>query len=488
MDLDPATATAGQLGRAISERELSSRELLDHLLDRAGKINPQLNAIVAWDTERARAAADAADQATMRGEIAGPLHGLPMTVKDLFETEGLVTTAGATELAGHVPSADAIPVSRLKAAGAIVFGKSNTPRYGSDLQTDNQVYGRTNNPWDPARTAGGSSGGAAAAVAAGLTPLELGSDIGGSIRNPSHYNGVYGLKPSWGIVPSRGHIPGPPGSLTEADVGVTGPIARCVADLRTVLGLVSGPRPQDAAGWRLELDAGPDRDGVAGLRVATVFGAGEGVLPLAGDVRALLDGFAARLAGAGAQVSEVPLPVPLADGFGLWRDLVMPIIGLGLTDEMYAEFSRLEDVPGDNLGLVNSKAMASRYRTWMGAVERREQQREVWSRFFGGWDVLLAPVMPTTAYPHDTERPMPERLVDIDGVAVPNFSMIAWCGAIGSVLLPVVTVPAGVTADGLPAGVQIAGPFLSDLRLLRLAELIDAAAGPGFTPPPSLAS
>jgi len=166
MDLDPATATAGQLARAISERELSSRELLDHLLDRAGKINPQLNAIVAWDTERARAAADAADQATMRGEIAGPLHGLPMTVKDLFETEGLVTTAGATELAGHVPSADAIPVSRLKAAGAIVFGKSNTPRYGSDLQTDNQVYGRTNNPWDPARTAGGSSGGAAAAVAA----------------------------------------------------------------------------------------------------------------------------------------------------------------------------------------------------------------------------------------------------------------------------------------------------------------------------------
>jgi len=128
MDLDPATATAGQLARAISERELSSRELLDHLLDRAGKINPQLNAIVAWDTERARAAADAADQATTRGEIAGPLHGLPMTVKDLFETEGLVTTAGATELAGHVPSADAIPVSRLKAAGAIVFGKSNTPR------------------------------------------------------------------------------------------------------------------------------------------------------------------------------------------------------------------------------------------------------------------------------------------------------------------------------------------------------------------------
>ena len=241
MDLDPATATAGQLARAISERELSSRELLDHLLDRAGRINPQLNAIVAWDTERARAAADAADQATMRGEMAGPLHGLPMTVKDLFETEGLVTTAGATELAGHVPSADAIPVSWLKAAGAIVFGKSNAPRYGSaTCRPTTRSSARTNNPWDPARTPGGSSGGAAAAVAAGLTPLELGSDIGGSIRNPSHYNGVFGLKPSWGIVPSRGHIPGPPGSLPGGRRRDR-PIARCVDDLRTVLGLLPGP-------------------------------------------------------------------------------------------------------------------------------------------------------------------------------------------------------------------------------------------------------
>ncbi len=486
MDLDPATATAGQLARAIAGREISSRELLGALLDRAGKINPQINAIVAWDTERARAAADAADQATARGEISGPLHGLPMTVKDLFETEGLVTTAGATELAGHVPQADAIPVARLKAAGAIVFGKSNTPRYGSDLQTSNQVYGRTGNPWDPARTAGGSSGGAAAAVAAGLTPLELGSDIGGSIRNPSHFNGVYGLKPSWGIVPSRGHIPGPPGSLTEADVGVTGPIARSVADLRTVLGLTAGPRPQDAAGWRLELDPGPERDSAAGLRVATVFGAGEGVLPLAADVRALLDGFAARLADAGARVEAVPMPVPLDEGFALWRDLVMPIIGLGLPEPMYAEFAKLDDVPASNLGLANSKAMASRYRTWMAAVERREQQREVWSRFFTRYDVLLAPVMPMTAYPHDTERSMPDRVVGIDGIEVPNFATMAWCGAIGSVLLPVVTVPVGLTPAGLPAGVQITGPFLADLRLLRLAELIDEAAGPGFTPPPPL--
>ena len=206
MDLD--FATASQLTRALRERTLSSRELIDHILARVDQHNGDLNAIVAIDRHRARAAADTADAATARGQVAGPLHGLPMTVKDVWETEGLVTTSGAPELKDHVPRTDALAVGRLKAAGAIIFGKTNTPLYAGDFQTFNDVYGRTNNPWDTSRTVGGSSGGAAAAVAAGLTPLELGSDIGGSIRIPAHFNGVYGLKPSWGVVPSRGHIPG----------------------------------------------------------------------------------------------------------------------------------------------------------------------------------------------------------------------------------------------------------------------------------------
>jgi amidase len=206
MDLDYATTT--ELTRAIRDRELSSRELLSHVLTRVEQRNPGLNAIVVLDADRAQAAADAADQATARGEADGPLHGLPMTVKDVWETEGLVTTAGATELKEYVPAADALAVGRLKAAGAIIFGKSNTPLYAGDFQTFNDVYGLTSNPWDHTRTAGGSSGGAAAAVAAGLTPLELGSDIGGSIRNPAHYNGVYGLKPSWGWCPAGATFPG----------------------------------------------------------------------------------------------------------------------------------------------------------------------------------------------------------------------------------------------------------------------------------------
>jgi amidase len=485
MDLDIATASAGALAAAVAGQQISSRELLDALLDRGSRVNPALNAIVAWDSDRAHNAAAAADQATARGEVTGPLHGLPMTVKDVFETEGLVTTAGAPELARYVPRADAVAVARLKAAGAIVFGKTNTPLYAGDWQTYNDVYGRTNNPWDVTRTAGGSSGGAAAAVAAGLTPLEYGSDIGGSIRNPSHYNGVYGLKPSWGVVPVRGHIPGPPGSLTEPDVGVAGPIGRSVSDLRTALTVTAGPLPQEAAGWRLNLDPGDDIGDVRRLRIAVVFGEGGDVVPVAADVRACLAAYAARLGDAGARVEAVPMPVPLRDGFDSWRDLVLPIIGAGLPDAAYAQFVTGAEQPGESMDVLIARAMASRYRAWAYAHERREQQRAAWGRFFADYDAVLAPAMPSTAFPHDTDRPLPERFIDIDGVAVHHHFAAAWCGAIGAVLLPVVTLPAGLAPSGLPVGMQVIGPFLSDLRLLRIADVIEAAAGGGFIAPPA---
>ena len=484
MDADIATATAAELAQAIQARVISSRELLDYLATRADRLNPMLNAIVAWDLDRARAAAAAADDATARGEAAGPLHGLPMTVKDVFETEGLLTTSGAPELADYVPRSDAVAVARLKQAGAIIFGKTNTPKYAGDWQTYNEVYGTTGNPWDTSRTAGGSSGGAAAAVAAGLTPLELGSDIGGSIRIPSHYNGVYGLKPSWGVVPVRGHIPGPPGSLVQVDIGVAGPIARSVDDLRTVLRVTAGPLPEDAAAWRLELDAGPAITSVSELRIAAVFDEGTDVVPISAAVRANLEGFAARLAGAGARVDATPLPVSLADGFRTWRDLTLPTIGLGLPAAEYAELAQLEDAPGDDPGLAIGRAMTSRYRDWMSATELRERQRAAWASFFDSYDVVLAPVMPTAAFPHDTARPMAERLLDVDGIAVPHFFAAAWCCAVGAMLLPVVTLPVGRDQAGLPVGVQVIGPFLGDMRLLRIAELLAAAGTAGFVAPP----
>lgn len=485
MDLDTATATASELVGALRHRSVSSRELLDEMLERVDERNPDLNAIVAVDAERARAAADAADRATAGGGDQGPLHGLPMTVKDVWETEGLATTSGAPELTGHIPKVDAVTVSRLKAAGAIVFGKTNTPIYAGDFQTYNDVFGVTNNPRDTTRTAGGSSGGAAAAIASGLTPLELGSDIGGSIRNPAHYNGVYGLKPSWGVVPSRGHIPGPPGSLVEPDVNCGGPLARSLDDLGLALSVVAGPLPEDAVGWRLELDEGPPVDGVESLRVAVVdAGEGRDLVPVSSDVRAGIDTFAGRAADAGARVDSVALPVPLSEGFRSWLELVLPIIGSGLPDDAYDEFAVLESIPGDDPVLVAGRSLSGRYRAWARANGLRQRQRADWARLFERYDVVLAPVMPTAAFPHDTERPLTERVLDVDGVAVPHLVAMAWCGAVGSVLLPVVTLPVDPTPTGLPVGVQVIGPFLSDLRLLRVAAQLDAAAGPGFIPPP----
>ncbi|MBO0823279.1 MAG: hypothetical protein J2P27_05400 [Actinobacteria bacterium] len=484
MTVNSATATAAELIHAIGDRQISSRELLEDLLARVDRVNPALNAIVARDVERARATAAAADDAIARGDPIGPLHGLPMTVKDVWETEGLVTTSGATELAHHIPATDALGVARLRQAGAIIFGKTNTPEYAGDWQTYNNVYGRTNNPWDVSRTAGGSSGGAAAAVAAGLTPLEFGSDIGGSIRCPAHFNGVYGLKPSWGVVPVRGHIPGQPGSLLTVDIGVAGPIARSVADLRTAFSVLAGPLPEDAPGWRLDLDPGLELTAVAGLRVAVVFGEGGDLVPIARDVRTLLDGFAARLSAAGAAVEEARLPVPLAEGLVTWRDLAMPIIGASLPEDVFARFAALENVPGDGPALATGRAMASRFRDVLIATNRRQRQRMAWSEFFRGYDVVLAPVLPVAAFPHDTDRPFDQRVLDVDGSEVPHPLAAAWLCAIGVMLLPVVTLPVGLTDKGLPVGVQLVGPFLSDLRLLRIAELVDTAAGAGFTPPP----
>jgi amidase len=482
--MDVTLASATEISGAIARKEVSSREVLDQLLARVDELNPAINAVVALDVERARAAAAAADDATARGDVLGPLHGVPMTVKDVWETEGLVTTSGAPELKDHVPSTDAIAVGRLKDAGAVIFGKTNTPLYAGDFQTYNEVYGRTNNPRDTSRTVGGSSGGSAAAVAAGMTPIELGSDIGGSIRIPSHFNGVYGLKPSWGLVPSRGHIPGPPGSLVEADVNCNGPIARSLDDLRTGIDVLAGPLPEDAVAWRVELEAGPPVDPTA-LRIATVFDQGRDLIPVSSEVTASLEAFAGRLGDAGIAVEARSLPVPLTDGMRSWQDMVLPIIGMGMPDEIYDGMAELADVPGDDITLSAGRAIVARYRTWARANQQRQLERAAWAAMFERYDAVLAPIMPTTAFPHDTERDMLERELDVDGVALPHRLAIAWCGAIGSVLLPVVALPTGPASDGLPVGVQVVGPYLTDVRLIEIARRLDEAAGPGFVPPPA---
>ena len=479
--MDPTFLPAVRLAELTRRREIGCLELLDHYIARVARLDGPINAVVVHDFDRARDRAHALDQSTDRS---APLFGVPMTVKESFDVAGLPSTRGHLAAKDHRAEHSSIAVRRLEAAGVVIFGKTNVPVDLADWQSYNPVYGTTTNPWNRDHTPGGSSGGSAAALAAGMTGLEMGSDIGGSIRNPAHYNGIYGLKPSWGVVPSRGHIPGPPGSLVETDVNCGGPLARSLEDLRTALTVVAGPVPEDAAAWHLHLDPGPEIDNMTSVRVATVFAEGSDLLPVARDVRASLDGFASGLAGAGVQVDAVPLPVPLADGLRSWQELVLPIIGTGLSDQDFAAFAELEAVPGDDPMLTVGRALASRYRSWARANANRQRQRAAWATLFQHYEVVLAPVMPTTAFPHDTDRPITDRVLDIDGTAVPHLIAMAWCGAIGPVLLPVVTLPIGPTSAGLPVGIQVIGPYLSDLRLLQIAELLEAAAGTAFTPPP----
>ena len=251
--IDLLTATATELLVQLRERRVSSRELVDGYLDRIARLNAPWNAVVTLDAERARARADELDHARTRGEDRVPLHGLPMTIKDAYEIAGLRTVAGATEYAEHVPSRTAVAVQRLLDAGAIVLGKTNVPAYCADVQTFNEVFGVTKNPHDATRTPGGSSGGAAVAIACGFTALELGSDIGGSIRTPSGWTGVYGHKPSFGVVPPRGHVPPAPGALADFDLSVCGPMARSAADLELALSVLAGPGEVEARGYGLAL-------------------------------------------------------------------------------------------------------------------------------------------------------------------------------------------------------------------------------------------
>lgn len=478
--MDLTYATAVELVEALRAGALSSRELLDHTLARIDEHNPALNAVVTLDNGGARAEAERADRELAAGRPLGPLHGLVVTVKDVWETAGMRTTSGAPALADHVPQADALAVARLRAAGAVIVGKTNTPLYAGDMQTFNEVFGRTNNPWDLERTAGGSSGGSAAAVAAGLTPLELGSDIGGSIRAPAHYCGVHGLKPSWGVVPSRGHIPGPPGNLIETDVNAGGPLARSVGDLRLALDVLAGPVPEDAVGWSLQLPDAPPTLEPSDLHLAVSFDDPD--FPVASEVRAALRALVADLTDAGARVDEVPPPVSIAEGVDTWSRLVLPIIGKDLPDDAYDAFTAFD--PDDADPTARSAAhLAMRYCDWSRADQRRQEQRARWAACFDRYDAFLLPIQPVAAFPHDTHRSIAERTVDVDGRAIRGVDLTAWPGAVGAMLLPAVVVPAGRTPSGLPVGVQVVGPYLHDRRLLGVAELVDRI-GPGFTRPP----
>ncbi|MEJ2030816.1 MAG: amidase family protein, partial [Maritimibacter sp.] len=349
---------------ALTAREIGAEELLEHYLGRNASLGAEVNAVIEVNEEAARAAARAVDA----GTITGPLAGLPMSIKDCYEVEGFAATAGIPDLAGYRPARDADAVARLRSAGAVIFGKTNVPVAASDHQSYNPIHGLTRNPWDGTRSAGGSSGGSAAALAAGLTPLELGSDIGGSIRVPAHYCGVYGHKPSYGIVSGRGHIPPGPGALTASPLAVSGPLARSAEDLTLALHLLAGAEGDAASGWTLTLP----KARVTGLKGARVALWLDG-FPLDDDYRAALEQFAREIEAEGANVTRLAgPPAPVTPSDDLYFRLLFAVIGAGMPDEEIQAFEQAaRELPDHPFAATIAETMRSRVSDMTVLAERQ---------------------------------------------------------------------------------------------------------------------
>ncbi|MBF6598938.1 MAG: amidase [Dehalococcoidia bacterium] len=482
---DLAFESATNLARMLREKRVSSRELLDLYLGRIERYNPQLNAVVTLDGERARAEAQRADDETARGVTRGVLHGLPMTVKDSYETAGMRTTCGAPALADHVPGRDADAIARLRVAGAVIFGKTNLPAFAADFQSYNDVFGTTNNPWDLSRVPGGSSGGSAAALAAGLTGFEAGSDIGGSIRNPAHYCGVYGHKPTFGLIPKRGHIPGMPGSLSAADISVLGPMGRSADDLDLGMDVLAGPDDAGAVAWKLRLPP-PRRTSLRAYRIAAWLD--DAAAPVDGEVLRRLVAVVESLRSAGVTVDEGARPgVTLGEATDLFGRLMHPAIAAGLPEETFEMLRRRAEAPAAAEasweGLF-ARNVTQRHRDWLQANEERAQLRARWAALFRDFDALICPVAPTAAFAHDHSVPPGARTVEVDGQRRPSIEILAWAGLAGAAYLPASVAPAGLTSAGLPVGVQIIGPYLEDRTPIDIARRLADVIG-GFIPPPA---
>lgn len=451
-------APATELAEMISRKEISSAELLESYLDRVDALNPALNAVVTLDVETARQRCRALDALSMRGESAGPLHGLPITIKDAIATQGIRSTSGAAGLQNHVPVRDAPAVRRLRDAGAVVFGKTNLPTWSSDVETQNELFGVTRNPWDLERTPGGSSGGSAAAVAAGLSALELGSDIGGSVRIPAGFCGVYSHKPTYGIVPQEGYMDRPDGTSSIADLNVLGPITRSVRDLEVALSVLAGLSAGRPAGWNLSLPPARFHE-LSRFRIAWWFH--EPLVPLDPEVAEVLADVVGRLTDAKAAIEESHPDVDFETSVDVYRSLV------------YAAASVHHPEPA-------ATTLGGTHRAWLDLDYVRRGLRTAWEAWFEDYDVLLCPVVPVAA----PRLGQASRLRTVGGPDDrPHLHYTAWTGMVGAVHLPSTVVPVGLTRGGLPVGVQVVSRRYNDLTCLRVATLLDEVID-GYRRPP----
>ncbi|MEV4875793.1 amidase [Streptomyces cyaneofuscatus] len=476
--------SAEELAGALRAGDVTSVELTDAAITRIERDDQAINAICVPDFDRARAAARDADRARARGEDR-PLLGIPVTVKESYNIAGLPTTWGMPLHRDHIPAEDAVQVSRLKDAGAVVLGKTNVPLGLQDVQSFNEIYGTTNNPWDHGRTAGGSSGGSAAALASGFGALSIGSDLAGSLRTPAHFCGIYAHKPTLGLAASRGMVPpAAPALPADPDLAVVGPMARTARDLTLLLDVMAGPDPL-TSGVAHSVTLPPARHGR--LRDFRVLVLDEHpFLPTGAAVRAGVGRVADALAEGGARVERgSPLLPDLAEAALVYMQLLASGSSAGFPDARYEQLrARAAELAADDRSLDAARLRGTvlSHRDWIEVNHRREVHRHGWRRLFTEYDAVVCPVSPTPAFPHDHHPDPLERLIAIDGVAYPYFDQLVWAGLPTMPGLPATAIPAGRSPEGLPVGVQLIGPMFEDRTPLRLAELLEQVMG-GFEVP-----
>jgi amidase len=469
-------ATARQMLADLAKKKISARELLDLHVARNDALHGKLNAVIETDLDHARAAAKSIDDARAHNAGLGALAGLPMTIKDGLDAYGMPASAGAREFHGRKKDCnDADVVAAARKQEAVIWGKTNVPYMLGDIQTYNEIYGTTNNPYDVSKTPGGSSGGAAAALAAGITPLEIGSDIGGSLRHPANFCGTVSLKPTWGTLPLRGLIPPTPDRFIETDLNVVGPMARNVGDARLLWNILSGRKETRAS--------------IKDLRVA-VWDEEPG-WPLASDVRSAVQRTADALSRLGLKVVRAKPPINGEDLIEAYRTILTGVLNADLPDKIYNAFLERRDEDRKTVAAGGDKAETAlyrlratgSYREVVQATIRRQKQKDILAKFFDETaDVILMPISPVTAFAHMHEGTFSDRKLDVDGTPAPYSSLLWWIALATSLHAPALAIQAGRIASGMPVGVQLVGRWNGEDRLFDLAEALEQETG-GFEAP-----
>ncbi|MER9600608.1 amidase [Mesorhizobium sp. M0239] len=456
--MDLVFSSTIELATAIAARKISAVEALDAHLAQIDAHNDAVNAVISLDREGARECAKKADAAQARGEALGPLHGVPFTLKDTHETAGMKTTVGFPPFADYVAKQDSPVVARLRAAGGVLMAKTNVATMLSDWQSNNPLFGRTSNPWNLQRTAGGSSGGAAAALCSGMTPFDVGTDMQDSIRLPASFCGVYGLKPTEHRVSLAGVFPDPGGTARSVRLmSCLGPLARSVEDLALIYQIIAGPNGSDTDLAPVPVEDMPSLD-LKTLRIAFApFFPG---FPVAGDVSAAVESLARQLQSAGAVVEEAKLPK-----LDLHDDLEQGGALIGMMLEAAQPEPPEEPTP------------VSR---WFEALARRDKSILAWDRFFEAYDALICPVAMTTAFPHCE----PGTPIKVDGKEQSYWMLPAYGAVFNYSGHPALSMPCGQDSTGLPIGLQLVGKRWSESRLLGIAKAIEPLTG-GFRRPPA---